>query len=314
MRAPLAFAFLGSSASAAVDRLCGDGRLADLRRRPRVAGRRGERAQRARLRRHLLHQQRAIGGGGSLSVAQLHTSRTPGTRSARTACTTSTCPPTTRTSSAGSSATTATGCSTRASRSRATPTRTPSYAGTAQQSAAACGFTSARAGWELNIGASCGQTCAESIPPRNRWAVRTFKPVDVETSVADLQDQVLNALNHGGGWVPIMFHDICSNCGFYAMSTADLNAFLDWLATQPVRCGRCATSWASPPSHRPCSRPRRPRATPPTCCRTRAWRRSVRAGCCRSRSRRAAGSRTAPGRSRRSGTGSAPMRTPAPGR
>ena len=78
------------------------------------------------------------------------------------------------------------------------------------------------------------QTCAESMPPRNRWAVRTFKPVDVETSVADLQAQVLNALNHGGGWVPIMFHDICSSCGFYAMSTADLNAFLDWLATQPV--------------------------------------------------------------------------------
>ena len=109
-----------------------------------------------------------------------------------------------------------------------------SYAGTAQQSVAACGFTSGRAGWELNIGGNCGQTCAESIPPRNPWAVRTFKPVDVETSVADLQAQVLNALNHGGGWVPIMFHDICSNCGFYAMSTADLNAFLDWLATQPV--------------------------------------------------------------------------------
>ncbi len=137
-----------------------------------------------------------------------------------------------------------------------------SYAGTAQQAVAACGFSSGRAGWELNIGGNCGQTCAESIPPRNRWAVRTFKPVDVETSVADLQDQVLNALNHGGGWVPIMFHDICSNCGFYAMSTADLNAFLDWLATQPVEVRTVRdvmdVTTVAPPVQSPAPAPRDP--------------------------------------------------------
>ena len=124
-------------------------------------------------------------------------------------------------------------------------------------------------GWELNIGPNCGQTCAESIPPRNRWAVRTFKPVDVETSVADLQDQVLNALNHGGGWVPIMFHDICSNCGFYAMATADLNAFLDWLATQPVEVRTVrdvmGVTTIAPPVQSPragAAQPRQPAAEP----------------------------------------------------
>jgi hypothetical protein len=40
---------------------------------------------------------------------------------------------------------------------------------------------------------------------------------------------VTQAEQNGGGWVPLMFHDICNACADSAVSQSDLNAFLAWL-------------------------------------------------------------------------------------
>ena len=48
-------------------------------------------------------------------------------------------------------------------------------------------------------------------------------------SLQNLQGWVTQAENHGGGWVPIVFHDICNGCADSSVSRSDFTAFLDWL-------------------------------------------------------------------------------------
>ncbi len=44
-----------------------------------------------------------------------------------------------------------------------------------------------------------------------------------------MQSYVTEAENNGGGWVQLVFHDVCDNCGEYSTTLARLVAFLDWL-------------------------------------------------------------------------------------
>ncbi len=98
----------------------------------------------------------------------------------------------------------------------------------------ACGYTTAR-----RIGGLRGGDCptcpvAESIPPAAPMVLRApewpFRPYEL----ADLQGWVTQAEDNGGGWVPLVFHDICDGCGGSTVSAADLQAFLDWLAPREV--------------------------------------------------------------------------------
>ena len=102
-----------------------------------------------------------------------------------------------------------------------------------------CGYNSARRSWGLCSPADPPGECAfwgdpyaETIPPVNRWEIRTQPSIRAWTPLDQLQAMVTNAEAAGGGWVPLVFHSICDGCDpdGYSTSHATLQAFLDWLA------------------------------------------------------------------------------------
>jgi peptidoglycan/xylan/chitin deacetylase (PgdA/CDA1 family) len=96
-----------------------------------------------------------------------------------------------------------------------------------------CGYNSARSEEGLSKEGTC-ETCSygESIPPADPYAIRTATPVTRETTVSSIKQQIIDAQNHGGGWVPIAFHEICDNCSDMGMSVNDFAELLDWLDAQ----------------------------------------------------------------------------------
>src|SRR4029077_21045029 len=64
------------------------------------------------------------------------------------------------------------------------------------------------------------------MPPQNLYAVRA---VSGSTSLANMENAVTNAEQNGGGWLPIVFHDICNGCSSVSTTQADFTAFLTWL-------------------------------------------------------------------------------------
>ncbi len=103
-----------------------------------------------------------------------------------------------------------------------------------QQAARDCGYDNARALGGLSCAGCPG---GESLPPANRFFVRTPPFVGPGTTLAQLQQYVLNAESQGGGWVPLVIHEMCSggSCPNTSMSTTTLAAFVDWvLAREPM--------------------------------------------------------------------------------
>jgi peptidoglycan/xylan/chitin deacetylase (PgdA/CDA1 family) len=93
-----------------------------------------------------------------------------------------------------------------------------------------CGYNSARGAWGL-IGPDC-TTCtanAETIPPKDKWAIRTADEVKSTTPLSTIEGYVTNAETHGGGWVVLILHRICEGCDQYSISQATLQGLLDWL-------------------------------------------------------------------------------------
>ena len=102
----------------------------------------------------------------------------------------------------------------------------------------------------------------ESIPPADRYVLRTPAGITTSTTLANLQQYVTSAENSGGGWVPLVFHGICDdNCtGVNSMRTATFTAFLDWLAPRAatgtvVRTVAAAMSGGVPPAPTPTPTP-----------------------------------------------------------
>ena len=109
-----------------------------------------------------------------------------------------------------------------------------------------CGFTNARQGG----GVSTSNTTPtapyiETLPAKDPMAVRTIA-VDGASpmTLTDLEAFVNAAASHGGGWLPMTFHDVCdqaapdySTCmsSYGPIDDAVLGQFLDWLqaAGQP---------------------------------------------------------------------------------
>lgn len=88
-----------------------------------------------------------------------------------------------------------------------------------------CGYNSARTtSW---YGATCGNPCTESIPPRDPYAT-TIVAFGASQSVAAIENNIMTAETHGG-WAQVVIHRVCDSCGTGAMSPADLSALLDWL-------------------------------------------------------------------------------------
>jgi peptidoglycan/xylan/chitin deacetylase (PgdA/CDA1 family) len=93
---------------------------------------------------------------------------------------------------------------------------------------AECGYASGRASGGL------ADSPAESIPPLNRWAIRTRNSVTGADTVDALERSVFDAEAVGDGWLNIVFHAFCDPssdpaCPRFHMTPSDFDAFLDWL-------------------------------------------------------------------------------------
>ena len=123
------------------------------------------------------------------------------------------------------------------------------YDSNAEQIVQSCGFSSARitGGIDRN-GVGAGPVYAESIPPKDPYAVRTVYNGggSAPYTLSYLENSVTAAVQNGGGWAPLVLHEICSQTydpadySFCSTSWAPIeldtfNAFLDWLqnADQP---------------------------------------------------------------------------------
>jgi peptidoglycan/xylan/chitin deacetylase (PgdA/CDA1 family) len=97
-----------------------------------------------------------------------------------------------------------------------------------------CNFNSARGVSDLvSPGACSGCAYAETIPPQRPYKLRTPDSIKATTSLEDLKGLVKQAQEHGGGWVPLVFHHICDEeCDAASIDPATLDAFLDWLGSE----------------------------------------------------------------------------------
>ncbi len=103
---------------------------------------------------------------------------------------------------------------------------------TVEQIVASCGYDSGRDVGNINSITVCG-SCpyAETIPPRDAYALRTPEGATSSTTLSDLETYVTNAETHGGGWVILVFHGVCDNSctGTNSLGTSTFASFLDWL-------------------------------------------------------------------------------------
>jgi hypothetical protein len=77
---------------------------------------------------------------------------------------------------------------------------------------------------------------AESIPPLDRWVLRTPQDIATGTTLATMENYVTQAESNGGGWVVLVFHSVCDGgCDTLSVTPGQLTAFLDWL--QPRAAG-----------------------------------------------------------------------------
>ena len=103
---------------------------------------------------------------------------------------------------------------------------------TAEQAVQSCGYTSGRGVGGIVSGNQCGGCpYAETIPPGDAFILSAPKSADSTSTLALLQSYVTQAESHGGGWVVLSFHGICSDgcTGGDSLSPAIFTAFLDWL-------------------------------------------------------------------------------------
>jgi len=95
---------------------------------------------------------------------------------------------------------------------------------------AECGYDAARKVGGLRDATDCPECSpAETIPPGDRYAIRSSPYVTGPITLEMLEGWVTQAESSGGGWVPLMFHDICDGCYDASVSQSVLSQFLDWL-------------------------------------------------------------------------------------
>ncbi|MCU1657206.1 MAG: putative xylanase/chitin deacetylase [Pseudonocardiales bacterium] len=85
------------------------------------------------------------------------------------------------------------------------------YDAAAERTVRRCRFTNARQGGGISpSNTTPGAPYAESLPPKDPYAVRTVA-VDGSSPIqlTHLKRFVLAAAAHGGGWLPITFHQVC---------------------------------------------------------------------------------------------------------
>jgi len=115
------------------------------------------------------------------------------------------------------------------------------YDATAETIVEGCGYASGRGAFGLRNVTSTTDTrpLATTIPPPDRYAILTPCCIRSDVTLAQLQDYIVKAENNGGGWVPLVLHRICENCGgdspAPSMTPATFQGFVDWLAQRVSR-------------------------------------------------------------------------------
>ena len=90
-------------------------------------------------------------------------------------------------------------------------------------------YSSARTVGGLKSATDCpGCPAAESIPPGNPYYIQTHESILSTTTLDQLKTMVIQA-ETSGGWVTLVFHNVCNGCSSYGVSPATLDAFLTWL-------------------------------------------------------------------------------------
>ncbi|MEV7627824.1 polysaccharide deacetylase family protein [Actinoplanes sp. NPDC089786] len=104
------------------------------------------------------------------------------------------------------------------------------FSATTKTIAQHCGYNSARAVGDLRSPYSCSDCPAtETIPPADRFEIRTPDDVESNWTLANLQNLVTRA-ETTGGWLPLNLHHVCSTgCPAESISPAVLGQFLNWL-------------------------------------------------------------------------------------
>jgi peptidoglycan/xylan/chitin deacetylase (PgdA/CDA1 family) len=105
-----------------------------------------------------------------------------------------------------------------------------------------CGYQSGRTAGAL---AAAGPRYSESFSPADPYAFQALGTTyNGPITLQSLQDSVNAAVDHGGGWVPMVFHEICypgqANFGtcmnaYRPVDVTVLDAFLTWCADNAVR-------------------------------------------------------------------------------
>ncbi|MDP9347221.1 MAG: polysaccharide deacetylase family protein, partial [Actinomycetota bacterium] len=70
---------------------------------------------------------------------------------------------------------------------------------------------------------------AESMPPADPYAITVAGAAATGISLDTLKSYVTRVEQNGGGWAPLVFHQICNGCDSNAITASNLSAFLDWL-------------------------------------------------------------------------------------
>lgn len=108
-----------------------------------------------------------------------------------------------------------------------------------ERDVAVCGYNSARTvgGLDARVGRCAGCPDAESASPGHRFRIRSGPSFVASTPIAHATEQILAAERAGGGWVPLVFHEVCDHCSKMAITPANLTALLDWIHARgiPVR-------------------------------------------------------------------------------
>ena len=102
------------------------------------------------------------------------------------------------------------------------------YNAAVEQSVKECGYNSARA----TGGIGAGLSYAEKVPPTNPYAIKAVDSVVSTTTLSSLEATITAAMTHGGGWLPLEFHNECVACSNLAVTPANFNALLDWMKSQ----------------------------------------------------------------------------------
>jgi peptidoglycan/xylan/chitin deacetylase (PgdA/CDA1 family) len=111
----------------------------------------------------------------------------------------------------------------------------------AEAAVAACGFNSGRGLGDLRSKVVGTETLpvAETVPPAAPFFTKAPDQLDNTWTLADMENLVKNAQTGGGGWVQLTFHHVGDGvdpvsgvADPLSVSTANFNAFVDWVATQ----------------------------------------------------------------------------------